>query len=101
MSTRLLRAALLAAGLAIDTTSIGAQNSTAQSPGVPRGIRRDIPMPASIQRAYAAGTRDMSGRPGPNYWQLQVDYTIHAKLDPASETITGTETLQLHNNSPS
>ena len=101
MPTRLLLAALLISALAIDTSTIGAQNSTAQSPNVPRGIRRDIPLTSSIQRAYAAGTRDMTGRPGPNYWQLQVDYTIHAKLDPASETITGTETVQLHNNSPS
>ena len=100
MSTRLLLAALLISVVAIDTSPIGAQNSTAQSPGVPRAIRRDIPLTASIQRAYAAGTRDMTGRPGPNYWQLEVDYTIHAKLDPPSETITGTETLQLHNNSP-
>src|SRR5678816_2876535 len=100
MRTRLLVATLLISTVAIDTSTIGAQNSTAQSPGVPRAIRRDIPLTASIQRAYAAGTRDMTGRPGPNYWQLEVDYTIHAKLDPASETITGTETLQLHNNSP-
>src|SRR5262245_53079007 len=34
---------------------------------VPRAIRRDIPMTNSIRRAFEAGTRDETGRPGPNY----------------------------------
>ena len=73
----------------------------AQAPtDMPRAIRRDVPMTNSIRRAYDAGTRNASGRPGPNYWQLQTDYTINARLDPATQTITGTETIVLHNNSP-
>ena len=67
---------------------------------VPRAIRRDVPLTNAIRRAYEAGTRDATGRPGPNYWQLQTDYTIAARLDPATQTITGTETIALHNNSP-
>jgi hypothetical protein len=67
---------------------------------VPRAIRRDVPLTNAIRRAFDAGTRDSSGRPGPNYWQLQTDYTISARLDPATQTITGTETIVLHNNSP-
>ena len=70
------------------------------NPSVPRAIRRDVPLTNSIRRAYAAGTRDLTGRPGPNYWQLQVDYSIDAKLDPPTDTITGSETITLHNNSP-
>ena len=66
----------------------------------PRAIRRDVPLTNSIRRAYDAGTRDATGRPGPNYWQLQTDYTIEARLDPASQTITGTESIAVHNNSP-
>jgi hypothetical protein len=77
-------------------TPLMAQNQTE----VPRAIRRDLPITNSIRRAFDAGTRDASGRPGPNYWQLQTDYTINAKLDPATQTITGTETIVLHNNSP-
>ena len=74
---------------------------TAQAPQpAPRAIRRDVPMTNTIRRAWDAGTRDASGRPGPNYWQLQVDYTINARLDPAAGTITGSETVTLHNNSP-
>ena len=32
---------------------------------VPRAIRRDVPLTNSIRRAYEAGTRDATGRPGP------------------------------------
>jgi hypothetical protein len=64
-----------------------------------RPVRRDIPMTHMIQRAFAAGTRDSTGAPGPNYWQLWMDYTIHARLDPATRMVTGTETAVIHNNS--
>jgi hypothetical protein len=70
------------------------------SASVPRGIRRDVPLTRSIRRAFDAGTRDRTGRPGPNYWQLQTDYTIAVRLDLPSDTLTGTETIALHNNSP-
>lgn len=67
---------------------------------VPRAIRRDVPLTNSIREALEAGTRDRSGRPGSNYWQLQTDFAINAKLDPATQTITGSETITIHNNSP-
>ncbi len=78
---------------------LGSAGLEAQQP-VPRAIRRDVPMTNAIRRAYEAGTRDATGRPGPNYWQLQTDYTISVRLDPATQTLTGTETIGLHNNSP-
>ncbi len=65
-----------------------------------RAIRKNIPLTDSIQKAYRAGTRDTSGRPGANYWQLKTDYSITANLNPATQTITGNETIKLHNNSP-
>src|SRR4030095_12232807 len=77
-----------------------AQSTQTGTAEVPRGIRRDVPMTNAIRRAFDAGTRDRSGRPGPNYWQLQTDYTINVSLDPATATLTGTETIVLHNNSP-
>ncbi|WP_316767112.1 M1 family metallopeptidase [Pedobacter frigiditerrae] len=64
-----------------------------------RSIRLDVPMTNSIRKAFTAGTRDFSGKPGPNYWQLEADYTIKASLDPATQTITGTEKISVHNNS--
>ena len=72
----------------------------ATSAGVPRAIRRDVPLTNAIRRAHDAGTRDMTGRPGKNYWQMQTDYAINARLDPPTQTITGNETITLHNNSP-
>src|SRR5215213_9061218 len=64
-----------------------------------RAIHKNIPLTNSIQKAYRNGTRDTSGRPGPNYWQLKTDYSITASLNPETQTITGTETIALNNNS--
>jgi hypothetical protein len=67
----------------------------------PRAIRRDIPLTNMIRRAWQAGTRDSTGRPGRNYWQLWNDYTINARFDPATSTVTGSERVVVHNNSDS
>ena len=63
----------------------------------PRAIRRDIPMTNSIRLAHSAGTRDSTGRPGRNYWQARTDYTISARVDPATSILTGSETIVVHN----
>jgi hypothetical protein len=89
---RVLRALVLAA--AVLPVAAAAQAPT-------RAIRRDIPLTNMIRRALAAGTRDSTGRPGRNYWQTQVDYTIHARLDVPAMRITGRETVVIHNNSDS
>ena len=60
-------------------------------------LRLDVPMTDSIRRAHEAGTRGPDGRPGPNYWQLRTDYTIEARLDTQTQTITGRETIEMHN----
>ena len=65
-----------------------------------RAIRRDVPMTNSIRKAFAEGTRDFTGSPGANYWQIQTDYDINASLNPNTQIITGSETITLHNNSP-
>ena len=66
-----------------------------------RAVRRDIPLTNMIRRALAAGTRDSTGRPGRNYWQLWTDYTINARLEPSTSRLTGRESIVLHNNSDS
>lgn len=66
----------------------------------PRAIRRDIPLTNSIKRAFAAGTRDSTGRPGRNYWQLKTDYSIDVRLEPPGSRLYGSETITLANNSP-
>ena len=50
-------------------TGFQAQNPDAQTrpgaaaAGVPRAIRRDVPLTNAIRRAHDSGTRDMTGRP--------------------------------------
>jgi hypothetical protein len=65
-----------------------------------RAIRRDIPITNAIRRAYAAGTRDSAGRPGRTYWQLRTDYRINVSLDPATQRLTGSAHITIHNSSP-
>lgn len=44
--------------------------------------------------------RNAAGSPGPRYWQQQVDYVIKATLDTTTHTVTGSERVTYHNNSP-
>lgn len=44
--------------------------------------------------------RSGSGAPGPKYWQQQADYVINAELNDENQSITGSETISYHNNSP-
>ena len=70
-----------------------------QAPRYPeRAVRRDIPMTNAIRRAFAAGARDSTGRPGRNYAQLRNDYTINVRLDPSTQRLAGRETIVIHNN---
>ena len=81
--------------------SMLAQKPATRVPSPQRAIRRDIPLTNMIRGAMAAGTRDSSGRPGRNYWQLWTEYTINARLEPSTSTLTGRESIVLHNNSDS
>ena len=44
--------------------------------------------------------RTATGRPGPDYWQQQVDYQIAVTIDEKNARITGQETITYHNQSP-
>ncbi len=66
-----------------------------------RAIRHDIPLTDMIRRAFAAGTRDTTGNPGPHYWQLWTDYSIAARLDTATGVVTGHERVVVQNTSDS
>src|SRR5665811_29595 len=113
MSARMLIVLAVPAVLALAPSSSTAQATAAAPPGAARSqpsaparipdrpVRRDIPMTNAIRRAFAAGTRDSTGRPGRNYWQLWTDYTINARLEPATSRVTGRESIVLHNNSDS
>jgi len=44
--------------------------------------------------------RTGSGAPGPKYWQQKADYTISVELNDGNQSLTGSETITYHNNSP-
>jgi len=44
--------------------------------------------------------RNAGGAPGPAYWQQRADYVIQASLDTVNHSITGSERITYHNNSP-
>jgi hypothetical protein len=44
--------------------------------------------------------RTASGAPGPKYWQQRVDYDIKCELNEMNNTLTGSERITYHNNSP-
>ncbi len=59
-----------------------------------------VKMPLEIAKAYQNGTRSNDGLPGPNYWQNCSDYTIKAELKTFESILTGSESINYHNNSP-
>ena len=52
----------------------------------------------NVQSAYKNHTRTTSGEPGKNYWQNRGDYNIRIKFDPATNILTGEETITYYNN---
>jgi hypothetical protein len=66
--------------------------------------RRPIPgaviVPLAFARAIANGTRTRTGEPGLRYWAQHASYAIDAVIDPATNTLTGTERVLYINNSP-
>jgi hypothetical protein len=98
MIHRSLFPGLMAAGflLAVPGAPLSAQSGQAPE----RAVRRDIPLTNSIRSALDAGTRDSTGRPGPDYWQMRTDYSIRTRLDPTTSTVTGSESIVIHNTSP-
>ncbi|NQU35691.1 MAG: M1 family metallopeptidase [Bacteroidetes bacterium] len=59
-----------------------------------------VKMPLEIAQAFQNGTRSSMGIPGPNYWQNYSDYTIVAQLHATESKLTGSESINYHNNSP-
>ncbi|SHG40841.1 M1 family metallopeptidase [Massilia sp. CF038] len=57
-----------------------------------RQLEESLPTPNAVRNA--------AGAPGHGYWQQRADYTIRATLDEAKRSISGSETITYHNNSP-
>ena len=108
---------MLAGGLALVAVSASAQtqpSSTSVSAKAQGRARTPPPSPNPASRFDPLETfapvafpepvnrfRSADGSPGPDYWQNRADYDIAARLDPASKTLTATETITYTNNSPS
>jgi hypothetical protein len=94
--------ALTTVALSVEGSGQAVPHESGAAASIPeRAIRRDIPITNSIRRAFAAGTRDSTGRPGRKYWQLWMDYKIDVRLDPRTSTLTGRQIATLHNRSDS
>ena len=55
---------------------------------------------ATVRSAFQKGTRTMTGKPGAAYWQNSGDYNIHVNFSPATNVLSGEETIVYSNNSP-
>jgi Peptidase family M1 domain len=99
-------AALILAPLLLPATRVEAQTvpSPAVDPAATARGGRPVPGPVyetpEFSRAVAHGTRTRTGRPGPNYWVQHARYSIDARLDPATDRLTGSEHVTYLNNSP-
>jgi len=70
---------------------------TAQGPRPVPGPVYETP---EFTRAVERGTRTRSGRPGASYWVQHARYAIDARLDPATDRVSGEERVVYVNNSP-
>src|SRR5688572_8874657 len=85
-----MRFSLLMAACLLTLTAVGQQNVKWQ--GKFEQLEQLLPTP----NEYRSG----SGAPGPRYWQQKADYVITGELNDANQSITGSETITYHNNSP-
>ena len=75
-----------------------------QAPAVVSALERPLHYPVvpdqAWQAAVEAGTRTLTGEPGPNYWSNRAQYVLSAELDPANRMLHGTARITYSNNSP-
>ncbi len=101
--SRLFRAATLlipALFVAAVPTAYAPAAQAQWSESIQRPIPGPVVPPGSFSGAVENGTRTLSGRPGPGYWQNASFYQIDATLDPRSGMLSGRETVQFFNRSP-
>lgn len=75
---------------------IGFQLVWAQDPAKWQGKFEQLGTTLPTPNEYRTG----SGAPGPRYWQQKADYVIDVELNDDNQTISGSETITYHNNSP-
>ncbi|MBB6498929.1 M1 family metallopeptidase [Pedobacter cryoconitis] len=62
--------------------------------------QQGLSVPADFQQAYAKGTRSVTGKPGPKYWQNTADYDLKVDFEPVSGLLKGTVDVIYKNQSP-
>ncbi len=98
-----LSRAAAAAVVLLSAAAVGAQQTMTVPPQTPESRRgagdTSIFAPLNLYpspNVYRTG----DGRPGAHYWQQRADYDLHATLDTAAKSLSGTMTLRYTNNSP-
>jgi hypothetical protein len=83
--------------LAVAQSGAGASASTSAAASTydPRLTFAPLTLPDPVN-----GYRSGSGEPGPQYWQNEADYTMHAALDAGKKVLTNDEVITYTNNSP-
>jgi hypothetical protein len=77
-------------------TANAATPSSASSAFDPRAAFAPLTLPQPVN-AYRSG----DGTPGPAYWQNRADYTLRARIEPATHVLEASEVIAYTNNSPS
>lgn len=91
-----IRALLAALAVAVCAPTPAAAQTEALGAAVPAPVLTPNYFDAAVQR----GTRTRTGRPGPSYWTNWARYDVRASLDPATASLTGSETIRYLNRSP-
>lgn len=60
---------------------------------------QDLFTNTNFQKAVDRGTRTLDGAPGKDYWQNRANYSINVTFDPATQLLSGKETIHYFNNS--
>ena len=100
MTKRLALSFLLTCALTTGSSGVVAQ-SGGTAPLPERAIRRDVPMTNAIRRAFDAGTRDRTGRPGPELLAARRPTTRSTRASTRRRRRSpAPRRSSLHNNSP-
>ena len=95
LTTTLLRLAAVAALPLLVPVSLAAQQPAPATPFDPAITFAPLTLPHPVNQYRSA-----NGAPGPQYWQNEADYDLHATLDPDAKILHATETITYTNNSP-
>ncbi len=85
------------------TGAVTAQNQPVIT-GKNKTLERPVPYPIiptkQFEKAIQKGTRNLSGKPGENYWTNFAEYKMKAVVSPASQSLSGFAEVKYFNNSP-